>query len=141
MAVTARRWQVTTRADRALPVAPNRLARQFTVATPNRVWAADLTYCWTQEGWPYLAVVLDLCSRRVVGWATSPSPDAQVALAAWQRAVAVRQPAPGLLHHSDRGSIPGFNRSLQHCWVALIVVGRSAFRQGFASRASGAVGC
>jgi len=105
VAVTNRRWQVTTRADRTLPVAPNRLARQFTVAAPNRVWAADLTYCWTHEGWLYLAVVLDLCSRRVVGWATSPSPDAQVALAAWQRAVAVRQPAPGLLHHSDRGSI------------------------------------
>lgn len=105
VALTTRRWQVTTRADRTLPVAPNRLARQFTFAAPNRVWATDLTYCWTQEGWLYLAVVLDLCSRRVVGWATSPSPDAQVALAAWQRAVAVRQPAPGLLHHSDRGSI------------------------------------
>lgn len=105
VAVTARRWQVTTHADPALPVAPNRLDRQFTVARPNRVWAADLTYCWTQEGWLYLAVVLDLCSRRVVGWATSRSPDAQVALTAWARATALRQPAPGLVHHSDRGSI------------------------------------
>lgn len=105
VALQARRWQVTTHADAALPVAANHLARQFTVDRPNRVWAADLTYCWTQEGWLYLAVVLDLCSRRVVGWATSRSPDAAVALVAWQRAAALRQPAPGLLHHSDRGSI------------------------------------
>ncbi|HET9066742.1 MAG TPA: IS3 family transposase [Gemmatimonadales bacterium] len=104
-AIRARRWQVTTQTDPTLAVAPNHLARQFTVPTPNRVWAADLTYCWTQEGWLYLAVVLDLCSRRVVGWATSRSPDHHVALAAWQRAVAVRQPARGLVHHSDRGSI------------------------------------
>jgi putative transposase len=105
VALQPRRWQVTTQADAALPVAPNRLARQFAVAQPNRVWAADLTYCWTQEGWLYLAVILDLCSRRVVGWATGPTPDAEVALAAWRRATALRQPAAGLLHHSDRGSI------------------------------------
>ncbi len=105
VALQPRRWQVTTQADARLPVAPNHVARQFTVATPNRVWAADLTYCWTQEGWLYLAVVLDLASRRVVGWATSTAPDARVALTAWQRAAALRQPAPGLVHHSDRGSI------------------------------------
>jgi len=104
VAVRPRRWQVTTQTDPTLAVAPNRLQRAFTVAAPNRVWAADLTYCATQEGWLYLAVVLDLCSRRVVGWATSRSPDHHVALAAWERAVAVRQPPPGLLHHSDRGS-------------------------------------
>lgn len=100
-----RRWHVTTRTDPKLPVAPNRLDRQFTVNAPNRVWAADLTYCWTGEGWLYLAVVLDLHSRRVVGWAASASPDHHVAVAAWQRAVALRAPATGLLHHSDRGSI------------------------------------
>jgi putative transposase len=105
VALQGRRFQVTTQADAALPVAPNRLARQFTVARPNRVWAVDLTSCWTQEGWLYLAVVLDLCSRRVVGWATSASSDVQVALSAWHRATALRQPAPGLLHHSDRGSL------------------------------------
>jgi transposase InsO family protein len=104
IAVQPRRWRGTTQADPTLPVASNRLARQFTVARPNRVWAADLTYCWTQEGWLFLAVVLDLCSRRIVGWATSASPDHQVALLAWQRAVALRQPPAGLLHHSDRGS-------------------------------------
>lgn len=105
VAVTPRRFVVTTQADPALAVAPNLLARQFTVAAPNRVWAGDLTYCWTLEGWLYLAVVLDLCSRRVVGWATSRSPDHHVALAAWQRAIAWRQPGPGLLFHADRGSI------------------------------------
>jgi transposase InsO family protein len=104
VAVQPRRWRVTTQADPRLPVAPNRPARQFTVTTPNCVWAADPTYCWTQEGWLFLAVVLDRCSRRIVGWATSASPDHEVALTAWRRAVALRQPAPGLLHHSDRGS-------------------------------------
>jgi putative transposase len=105
VALQARRVQVTTQAEAALPVAPNRLARQCTVDRPNQVWAADRTSCWTQDGWLYLAVVLDRCSRRVVGWATSASSDVQVALSAWHRATALRQPAPGLLHHSDCGSI------------------------------------
>ncbi|MEX1103044.1 MAG: IS3 family transposase, partial [Dehalococcoidia bacterium] len=100
-----RRWKVTTRSDETLPVAPNWLARQFTVAKPNRVWASDLTYCWTEEGWLYLAVVLDLFSRRVVGWAAGPNPDHELALAAWKRAVALREPRRGLVHHSDRGSV------------------------------------
>lgn len=126
-ALQSRRWQVTTQTDAALPVAPNRLARQFTVATPNRVWAADLTYCWTQEGWLYLAVVLDLCSRRVVGWATSRSPDVQVALTAWQRATALRQPGPGLLHHSDRGSIYAC-RSYQAALAQHAVIGSMSRR-------------
>jgi transposase InsO family protein len=104
VAVQPRRWRVTTQADPRLPVAPNRLARQFTVTTPNCVWAADPTYCWAQEGWLFLAVVLDRCSRRIVGWATSASPDHEVALTALQRTVTLRQPAPGLPHHSDRGS-------------------------------------
>jgi len=100
-----RRWQVTTRSDATLSAAPDRVERKFAVAEPNRVWAADLTYCWTQEGWLYLAIVLDLCSRRVVGWATSASPDHALVLAAWHQAVAMRQPPPGLIHHSDRGSV------------------------------------
>jgi putative transposase len=126
-ALQSRRWQVTTQTDAALPVAPNRLARHFTVATPNRVWAADLTYCWTQEGWLYLAVVLDLCSRRVVGWATSRSPDVQVALTAWLRATALRQPGPGLLHHSDRGSIYAC-RSYQAALAQHAVIGSMSRR-------------
>ena len=98
------RFVVTTRADATLPVAPNLLARHFAVDAPNRVWAADVTYCRTGEGWLYLAVVLDLCSRRVVGWATSTLPDTALVRAALDRALAIRQPAAGLLHHSDRGS-------------------------------------
>lgn len=104
VAVQAKRWRTSGRAASTTAPAANVINRQFTVAAPNRVWAADLTYCWTQEGWLFVAVVLDLCSRRIVGWATSTAPDQHVALAAWRRAVAVRQPAPGLVHHSDRGS-------------------------------------
>lgn len=84
--------------------APNRLARRFAVSVQlDRVWVADLTYVPTQEGWSYLAVVLDLASRRVVGWALSDRADGVVALEALERAVARRRPAPGLLHHCDRG--------------------------------------
>jgi transposase InsO family protein len=100
----ARRFRVTTQTDATLPVAPNHLARQFVVAQPNRVWAADITYCRIDGGWLYLAVVLDLCSRRVVGWATSAHLDRSLVQAALDRALAIRQPDVGLLHHSDRGS-------------------------------------
>ncbi len=106
-AVMPRRWHATPRRDPTRAAAPNRLARQFAVPALNRVWAADVTYCWTREGWLYLAVVLDLGSRRVVGWAASERIDHRVVLDAWQRAVALRQPGPGLLHHSDRGSVYG----------------------------------
>ena len=99
-----RRFRVTTQTDAALPVAPNHLARQFAVAQPNRVWAADITYCRVDGGWVYLAVVLDLCSRRVVGWAASTALDRALVQTALDRALAIRQPATGLLHHSDRGS-------------------------------------
>jgi transposase InsO family protein len=101
------KWQVTTQSDPQQAAVPNLLDRQFAVAEPNRVWATDVTYCWTQDGWLYLSVVIDLCSRRVVGWAASDRIDEDLALEAWRRAVALRQPAPGLLHHSDRGSIYG----------------------------------
>jgi putative transposase len=99
-----RRFVVTTQTDATLPVAPNLLDRHFAVDAPNRVWAADVTYCRTGEGWLYLAVVLDLCSRRVVGWATSALLDTPLVRTALDRALAIRQPASGLLHHSDRGS-------------------------------------
>lgn len=99
-----RRFRITTTRDARQPVAANLLARQFAVATPNRVWAADITYCWTHEGWLYLAVILDLASRRVVGWATSAQLDSGLVLTALRRALAARQPGRTLLHHSDRGS-------------------------------------
>jgi putative transposase len=100
-----RRFQVTTDSAHAQPVAPNRLARQFAVATPNRVWATDVTYVATWAGWLYLAVVLDLGSRRVVGWALSARLDRHLVLTALDRGLARRRPPPGLLHHSDRGSV------------------------------------
>jgi len=85
------------------PVARNVLARNFDVRRLNRVWAGDITYLPTAEGWLYLAVLLDLCSKAVVGWAMSEELDASVALAALRMALERRRPASGLVHHSDRG--------------------------------------
>ena len=102
-----RRRVCTTDARHPDPVAPNRLARRFGVATvpgPNCVWVADMTYVPTREGWLFLAVVLDLASRRVVGWAMRHTLTRELPLAALRMALADRRPAPGLLHHSDRGS-------------------------------------
>jgi putative transposase len=99
-----RRFCCTTDSHHALPVAPNRLDRHFEVDLPNRVWVGDVTYIATAEGWLYLAILLDLFSRRVVGWATSSTNDRTLALDALDRALAHRRPRAGLLHHTDRGS-------------------------------------
>jgi putative transposase len=103
---TARRFRVTTQSGHREPVAPNVLARRFApTAYPARdqVWVADLTYLATREGWLYLAVVLDLASRRVVGWCADRGLDQSLTLRALDRALLLRQPGPGVLHHSDRG--------------------------------------
>jgi putative transposase len=94
----------TTDSQHPFPVAPNHLKRQFTVEEPNRVWASDLTYIPTQEGWLYLALVVDLFSRKVVGWALATTLEPSLVEAALQMAIGRRHPLPGLLHHSDRGS-------------------------------------
>ena len=86
------------------------LARRFAVAAPNTSWVTDITYLWTLEGWLYLAVIVDLFSRRVVGWALSERLERKLALHALDMALVQRQPAPGLLHHSDRGSQTGFTQ-------------------------------
>lgn len=99
-----RRFRATTDSKHADPIAPNILDRQFTVEAPNTTWVTDVTYVWTHEGWLYLAAILDLCSRRVVGWAVGPNNDRRLALDALDRAVAKRHPLEGLVHHSDRGS-------------------------------------
>lgn len=102
-----RRWVRTTDSQHAHPVAPNVLNRHFgvnQVTGLDQVWVSDLTYVPTREGWLYLAIVLELASRRVVGWAMRETLDADLALAALRMALADRRPAPGLLHHSDRGS-------------------------------------
>jgi putative transposase len=99
-----RRFKRTTDSEHAWPVAPNLVAQDFTAEAPDRKWGADISYIWTAEGWLYLAVVLDLFSRRVVGWATSDRLKRALAIEALQRAIATRNPSPGLVHHSDRGS-------------------------------------
>jgi putative transposase len=99
-----RPFRVTTDSTHAGPVVRNHLARRFSVAAPNRVWAADITALPTREGWAYLAVVLDLYARRVVGWAVDDSLETRLVLTAVTRALATRRVAPGLIHHSDRGS-------------------------------------
>ena len=99
----ARRFVVTTESQHQWAPAPDRLRRRFHVTRPNRCWAADLTYLDTADGWLYLAVVLDLYSRRVIGWALRSTLHTDIAAAALQMAVAARRPPPGLIHHSDRG--------------------------------------
>jgi putative transposase len=99
----ARRFRVTTQADPTMASAPNVLNQGFTAVAPNRVWTADITAIPAREGWMYLAVLLDLYSRRVVGWAMRPTLDTELVCAAWQMAIVRRCPADGLIHHSDRG--------------------------------------
>lgn len=95
---------ITTDSAHPYPVAPNLLAQDFTASRPNEKWLTDITYIPTAEGWLYLAVVLDLYSRRIVGWAMGDRLERHLVIAALQMAVKMRQPPPGLLHHSDRGS-------------------------------------
>lgn len=98
-----RRFVRTTESSHQLPVAENVLDRQFAVAEPDKVWAGDITYIGTWEGWLYLAVLIDVCSRRVVGWAMAETMHTELPLEAWRMAVGQRC-AEGVLHHSDRGS-------------------------------------
>ena len=99
-----RRTVRTTDSNHSHPVAPNVLERDFSPDQPNSTWATDITYVWTGEGWLYLAVVLDLFSRRVVGWSMSQHIDTQLVLGALEMALEGREPPRGLIHHSDRGS-------------------------------------
>ena len=98
-----KRFRQTTDSQHQLPVATNVLDRDFDAARPNERWSTDITYLWTAEGWLYLAVVLDLFSRRVVGWALQPHLRTTLALDALEMALGRRGPAAGLVHHSDRG--------------------------------------
>jgi putative transposase len=96
-----RRFQRTTHSQHDLPVAANVLDRQFTVTVPNTAWVSDITYLWTRAGWLYLIVILDLFSRRVVGWALRNRITRALAVEALTMALTYRQPAAGLVHHSD----------------------------------------
>src|SRR5262249_12020836 len=103
-AKTQRRFVVrTTDSRHGHPLAPNRLNRQFQQPRPNQAWVADITYIPTGAGWLYLAAVLDRCSRKIVGWATSDSLAADLACEAVRMALVHRRPGQGVLHHSDRG--------------------------------------
>jgi putative transposase len=104
VAVQTLLFHKTTDSNHALGFAPNLLQQNFATEAADRVWVADITYIWTGEGWCYLAVLLDLFSRRVVGWALDEHMRAELPQRALSRALQSRNPQPGLIHHSDRGS-------------------------------------
>lgn len=99
-----RRFRRTTDSNHSFPIAPNLLDRNFTVDAPNKAWVTDITYVWTSEGWLYLAAIVDLYSRMIVGWAVSTTIDRKLCLDALTMAILRRRPPAGLIHHSDRGS-------------------------------------
>jgi transposase InsO family protein len=99
-----RRFRATTKRNRTHRAAPNRLKRDFTTDRPNQKWLADITYIPTLEGWLYLAAILDLFSRRIVGWAMADRMTTELTRRALQMAIRQRRPGPGLIHHSDQGS-------------------------------------
>ena len=131
-----KKYTVTTNSNHQQPVYENLLSRQFDVAHPDQVYASDVTYIWTQEGWLYLAVVIDLYSRKVVGWSMSSRMKAQLVCDALRMAIWRRRPKAGLIHHSDRGSqyaskafrqllkVHGFQGSMSrkgNCWDNAVV--------------------
>ena len=113
-AKAARKFKATTNSRHSLPVAPNLLEQNFTASAPNQKWVGDITYLATGEGWLYLAVLIDLYSRKVVGWAMSERMTADLVCDALQMALWRRKMPKGVIVHSDRGSQGGFNRSTQH---------------------------
>lgn len=100
----ARRFVVTTDSDHDQPIAPDLLQQDFTATAPNQRWVTDITYVPTAEGWLFLAAIVDLFSRRIVGWAMDATMHRSLVLTALNMAIVGRQPTPGLIHHSDRGS-------------------------------------
>jgi transposase InsO family protein len=99
-----RKFKATTDSQHKFPVAPNLLEQNFKVSEPNRIWTADISYCWTLEGWVYLAVVLDMYSRKIVGWAMSERMTRELVINAFLMAYWARKPKTDLIHHSDKGS-------------------------------------
>ena len=138
---------LTTDSRHELPVAPNRLALRAAPSGANEVWVTDITYIPTSEGWLYLAAVMDLWSRRIVGWAMSESQQTPLVTAALEQALCFRRPPPGLLHHSDRGCqyasldyrrlLAGHQIEPSMSRAATATITRPWNRSGAASRASG----
>ena len=122
-------------------IADNVLDRQFQADAPNRKWVADFTYIWTAEGWLYAAAVMDLYSRRIVGWSMSDTMQAKMVSDALLMALWRRGKPNSLMHHSDQGSQTGLNWSSQHCFVRPSVSVHRVLRPGFSSRVSYAVSC
>lgn len=102
--VRTHKHKITTDSNHKFNIAPNLLKQNFAAYRPNQKWVVDISYIWTREGWLYLAVVLDLYSRRVIGWAVSNRMKRNLAIRALNRAIALRRPPRGCIHHSDRGS-------------------------------------
>lgn len=98
-----KRYKVTTNSKHAYPAAANLLERNFETSAPNKVWTGDISYVWTFEGWLYLAIVMDLYSRQIVGWATNKHMETGLVMDALAMAYWRRRPGKGLIHHSDRG--------------------------------------
>jgi putative transposase len=103
-AKTKRRFRITTCSNHSLPVAENLLNRRFETDRPNKVWLSDITYIWTREGWLYLSAVLDLYSRRIIGWSMGERLTQDLVITALQQALGRRKPVSGAVFHSDRGS-------------------------------------
>lgn len=123
-----KRRPVTTQREAGARPAPNLLNQEFSATVPNQKWVSDITYIETAEGWLYLAVILDLFSRRIVGWAMAEHMEASLAEAAWNMALVQRHPQTGLLHHSDQGrqySSTTYQSALAalHCQVSMSRVG------------------
>jgi len=102
-AKAGRKFRATTDSGHDKPIAPDLVERRFSALAPNLVWVGDITYLWTAEGWLYLAVFIDLYSRKVVGWATGPRITSNLGRLAFMRAVARRRPPPGVIVHTDQG--------------------------------------
>ena len=122
-------------------VSSNVLDRQFEAERPNQKWIADFTYVWTAEGWLYVAAVIDLFSRRVVGWSMSAGMTAQLVTDALVMAIWRRGKPDALLHHSDQGSQGGFKRSSQHGFCRTTATIRQGPLPAFSSRASFVAWC
>jgi putative transposase len=101
---TTKRFKITTNSDHKRPVAPNLVQQNFTSEAPDRLWTGDITYIWTAEGWLYLAVILDVFSRQIVGWSMNRRMTDDLVIAAFKNALVRRRPASGFIFHSDRGS-------------------------------------
>ncbi|MET4606900.1 transposase InsO family protein [Bradyrhizobium sp. JR4.1] len=140
-AIMARPRRVrTTDSRHDFPIAPNLIERNFSSAAPNQIWLAHITYIETDQGWLYLATVMDLYSRKIVGWAMADHLRADLPLTALRMAISTQQPGAGLIHHSDRGAQGGFKRSSQQRSCSLMIANRQAPPPAFSIPASFSVG-